>query len=130
MMASDASETGEGFVIAKRLSMLVVKAAKEPEARDDSQHNGIVATDFFAGIGGLLRRCGLRWEHHVVIEQDPGCRRLIRRTWPGGAACTDIAKLELKDLLKGGGSPPGHCRRRKSLPRVVKAFDHSEAFCR
>eukprot|EP00438_Fugacium_kawagutii_P010981 Skav206612 [mRNA] locus=scaffold1562:77884:84170:+ [translate_table: standard] len=121
VMATDASESGGGFVIAKGLSRLGRMSALQPEGRDDSLHNGVIVIDFFAGIGGMLRslqRCGLKWEHHVVIEKDPGCRRLIRRTWPGGSEFTDIEKVTLDDLKKeikkmeapklvvaGGGSP-------------------------
>eukprot|EP00438_Fugacium_kawagutii_P030064 Skav225587 [mRNA] locus=scaffold901:108728:113061:+ [translate_table: standard] len=121
VMASDASETGGAFVIARRLTQLGVAEASKEEGRDEEQRNGVVIIDFFAGIGGLLRsleRCGLKWEHRVVIEQDPACRRLIRRTWPGGAEFTDITKVSLAELVKeinkvesptlvvaGGGSP-------------------------
>eukprot|EP00438_Fugacium_kawagutii_P019945 Skav209628 [mRNA] locus=scaffold4224:30594:35975:+ [translate_table: standard] len=121
VMATDASESGGGFVIAKGLSRLGRMTALQSEERDDSLHNGVIVIDFFAGIGGMLRsleRCGLKWEHHVIIEKDAACRRLIRRTWPGGAEFTDIQKLTLDDLKKeirkmeapklvvaGGGSP-------------------------
>eukprot|EP00438_Fugacium_kawagutii_P027760 Skav215993 [mRNA] locus=scaffold4693:119449:124700:+ [translate_table: standard] len=121
VMASDASESGGAFVIAKRLTSLGKKAAEQPEERNEDDHNGVVVIDFFAGIGGLLRaldRCGLKWEHHVVIEQDPSCRRLIRRVWPGGSEFVDITKVTVQDLIKeiqkvekpslvisGGGSP-------------------------
>eukprot|EP00438_Fugacium_kawagutii_P028380 Skav207224 [mRNA] locus=scaffold1717:49410:52959:+ [translate_table: standard] len=134
-MASDASESGGGFVIAKRLTKLGVAAALQPEVRDDSVHNGIIVIDFFAGIGGLLRaleRAGLKWERHITIEKDPGCRRLIRRTWPGGSECSDITKLTTKDLIKeiekvqnpklviaGGGSP---CQGFSKLSAARKHF--------
>eukprot|EP00438_Fugacium_kawagutii_P027734 Skav224787 [mRNA] locus=scaffold764:4437:22368:+ [translate_table: standard] len=121
VMAGDASESGGAFVIARRLTQVGVAEALKDEGRDEEQHNGVVIIDFFAGIGGLLRsleRCGLKWEHHVVIGQDPACRRLIRRTWPGGAEFTDVTKVSLAELVKeinkvesptlvvaGGGSP-------------------------
>ena len=75
----------------------------------------------FSGIGGLLRsleRQGVKWEHHVIIENDKHCRRCIRRTWPGGSEYTDIVKVSKKDIagemrkvdglklvIAGGGSP-------------------------
>ena len=79
VMASDASETGGAFSVAKRLSHKGVKIASSLGARDEGRRNGVVVFDFFAGIGGLLRsleRAGLKWEHHVVIEQDKKCRRV------------------------------------------------------
>ena len=107
--------------MAKRLSHKGVKIASSLGARDESKHTGVVVFDFFAGIGGLLRsleRAGLRWEHHVVIEQDKKCRRCIRRTWPGGSEFTDIKKLSKEEMrtelnrvekvtliVAGGGSP-------------------------
>ena len=81
VMASDASEKGGGFCMAKRLTSQGLRAIREGVNRDESQRSGIVVFDFFAGIGGLLRsleRAGVKWEHHVTIESDKHCRRLIR----------------------------------------------------
>ena len=120
VMASDASESGGGFVMARRLTALGVRAAQAPDSRL-SWRSGIVVVDMFAGIGGLLRsleRAGVEWEHHIVVESDKSCRRCLRRTWPGGAEFTDIKALNKEalrhELLKlervvliiaGGGSP-------------------------
>ena len=54
----------------------------------------------------------------MVIESDKGCRRCIRRTWPGGSECVDITKIKKEDFVRefnkvdnlslviaGGGSP-------------------------
>ena len=103
VMASDASETGGGFCMAKRLSAMGVKEAIRPPGRTETAHNGVVVIDMFAGIGGLLRsldRAGMHWEHHVVIEKDKQCRRCIRRTWPGGTEFTDISKITRGDLMR------------------------------
>lgn len=119
VMASDASERGGGFVMARRLSergLEALKASQEEEVR-----SGILVIDMFSGIGGLLRsleRQGVKWEHHVIIENDKHCRRCIRRTWPGGSEYTDIVKVSKKDIagemrkvdglklvIAGGGSP-------------------------
>ena len=121
VMASDASETGGGFVIAKRLTSSGLEALRNFERGEFCERSGIIVFDFFAGIGGLLRsleRAGVVWEHHVVIESDRHCRRCIRRTWPGGSEYTDVAKLTRADIKKelgkvekpvlvvaGGGSP-------------------------
>ena len=120
VMASDASETGGGFVVAKRLSYLGVAQALDQSEREGG-YNGVIVFDFFAGIGGLLRsleRAGLSWEHHVVIESDKACRRCIRRTWPGGSEYTDVGRLDRASLraeidkvqhpllvIAAGGSP-------------------------
>ena len=61
VMASDASETGRGFVIARRLSSMGIMQAMQDAPRK-SAHCGVVVLDFFAGIGDLLRsleRAGL-----------------------------------------------------------------------
>ena len=121
VMASDASETGGGFVIAKRLTTAGLEALRNFEKGEFKKRSGVVVFDFFSGIGGLLRsleRAGLVWEHHVVIESDRHCRRCIRRTWPGGSEYTDITKFTKADIKKelskvedpvlviaGGGSP-------------------------
>ena len=121
VMASDASEKGGGFVMARRLSERGLQTLKRSKEMDEESRSGIVVIDMFSGIGGLLRaleRQGLKWEHHVVIENDKNCRRCIRRTWPGGSEYTDITKVSKKDLSKelqkvdglrlviaGGGSP-------------------------
>eukprot|EP00435_Cladocopium_sp_Y103_P052810 s1149_g16.t1 len=120
VMASDASEAGGGFVMAKRLSHYGLQQVLEGEPRE-ADRSGIIVFDFFAGIGGLLRsldRAGLRWEHHVVIESDKQCRRCIRRAWPAGSEYTDVAQLtkamlraEIEKVdnprlvIAGGGSP-------------------------
>ena len=99
VMASDASEHGGAFSMAKRLSALGVAESLGPADRQEEDRSGILVFDFFAGIGGLLRsldRIHLRWEHHVVIEKDKHCRRLIRRTWKGGS--------EYNDFLPGGAT--------------------------
>lgn len=77
--------------------------------------------DFFAGIGGLSRALELarmKVDHLVVIERDPGCRRLNGVRWPGCDVFTDITKITKRDVermmrsvpgltgvLAGGGSP-------------------------
>lgn len=99
VMASDASETGGGFVIAKRLTSEGLEALRNFEKGEFQKRSGIVVFDFFSGIGGLLRsleRAGVVWERHVVIESDRHCRRCVRRTWPGGSEYTDVAKLTRK----------------------------------
>ena len=121
VMASDASEKGGGFVMARRLSERGLQAIKKSEENEEETRSGILVIDMFSGIGGLLRaleRQGVKWEHHVVIESDKNCRRCIRRTWPGGSEYTDIVKVSKKDLrrecqkvdglklvIAGGGSP-------------------------
>eukprot|EP00435_Cladocopium_sp_Y103_P040942 s793_g11.t1 len=121
VMASDASETGGGFVMAKRLTKLGEATVARGDTRESTRRNGVVVVDFFAGIGGLLRsleRAGLEWEHHVVCESDKRCRKCIRRTWPGGSEYADITKITKADLAReldkvekltlvvgGGGSP-------------------------
>lgn len=119
VMASDASERGGGFVMARRLSERGLQALRD--AQEEEVRSGILVIDMFSGIGGLLRsleRQGIKWEHHVVIESDKNCRRCIRRTWPGGSEYTDIVKVSkknvaaemrkvdgLKLVIAGGGSP-------------------------
>ena len=101
VMASDASETGGGFVMAKRLTKLGVAAVNRGDTRESTQRNGVVIFDFFAEVGGLLRsleRAGLKWEHHVVCESDKKCRKCVRRTWPGGSEYVDISKMTKADL--------------------------------
>ena len=121
VMASDASEKGGAFCVAKRLTRKGAAAALEVGQRKPGDRTGIVVFDFFAGIGGLLRsleRLQVKWEHHVVIERDKDCRRCIRRTWPGGSEYVDITKMKKDDILReilkvenprlviaGGGSP-------------------------
>ena len=121
VMASDASEFGGGFVIAKRLTKSGLEALRRFEAGETEVRTGIVVFDFFAGIGGLVRsleRAGVNWEHHVVIESDRQCRRCIRRTWPGGSEYPDVTKMTKDDIRReiskverptvvvaGGGSP-------------------------
>lgn len=121
VMASDASERGGGFVMANRITALGKDALETANKRGLSGYSGVIVFDFFSGIGGLLRaldRTGLEFEHHVVVEQDKACRRLIRRTWPGGSEYSDIRKLTESCLAKeiervekpllviaGGGSP-------------------------
>eukprot|EP00438_Fugacium_kawagutii_P005526 Skav227070 [mRNA] locus=scaffold72:1057412:1062770:- [translate_table: standard] len=120
VMASDASESGGGFVMASKLSSSGVAQVLKPDERQRTR-TGVVVFDFFAGIGGLLRsleRAGLEWEHHVVIESDRHCRRCIRRTWPGASEYTDVQTLTREDMAReldkvenlglvvaGGGSP-------------------------
>ena len=121
VMASDASEKGGGFVIAKRLTKSGLEALRRFEAGGAQDRPGVVVFDFFSGIEGLLRsleRAGVKWEHHVVIESDRHCRRCIRRTWPGGSEYTDVSTFTKEDIKKeigkvgrpvlviaGGGSP-------------------------
>ncbi len=121
VMASDASEHGGGFVIAKRLTRAGLEALRQFEAGEPTDRSGIIVFDFFAGIGGLLRsleRAGVSWEHHVVVESDRHCRRCIRRSWPGGSEYTNVATMTKDDIKKeinkvdnpvvvvaGGGSP-------------------------
>ena len=121
VMASDASERGGGFVMANRITALGKNALETAKRGGLSGYSGVIVFDFFSGIGGLLRaldRTGLEFEHHVVVEQDKACRRLIRRTWPGGSEYSDIRKLTESCLVKeiervekpllviaGGGSP-------------------------
>ena len=121
VMASDASERGGGFVMARRLSEKGLEALKEAERPREDDRTLILVIDMFSGIGGLLRaleRQHVKWEHHVVIESDKNCRRCIRRTWPGGSEYTDILKVKKEDLARefkkvdnlelviaGGGSP-------------------------
>eukprot|EP00438_Fugacium_kawagutii_P010394 Skav220394 [mRNA] locus=scaffold639:248658:258388:- [translate_table: standard] len=120
VMASDASESGGGFVMASKLSESGVALVLKPDERQKTR-TGVVVFDFFAGIGGLLRsleRAGLEWEHHVVIESDRQCRRCIRRTWPSASEYTDVQTLTREDMAReldkvenlglvvaGGGSP-------------------------
>ena len=121
VMASDASEFGGGFVIAKRLTKSGLEALRQFEAGEKEVRTGIVVFDFFAGIGGLVRsleRAGVNWEHHVVIESDRQCRRCIRQTWPGASEYPDVTKMTKDDIRReigkvenptvvvaGGGSP-------------------------
>eukprot|EP00435_Cladocopium_sp_Y103_P004834 s4939_g1.t1 len=121
VMATDASESRGGFVMARRLTKLGEAAALAGSEASERRRNGVVIFDFFAGIGGLLRsleRAGLVWEHHVTVESDKRCRKCVRRTWPGGSEYTDITKLSktemaaeldkvenLKLVIGGGGSP-------------------------
>ena len=121
VMASDASEFGGGFCMARRLTDRGLKALQEGIDRDEENRSGVIVFDFFAGIGGLLRsleRAGVCWEHHVVVEKDKKCRRCIRRTWPGASEYTDIAMMTKEDMIReidkvdnpilvvgGGGSP-------------------------
>eukprot|EP00438_Fugacium_kawagutii_P030713 Skav213067 [mRNA] locus=scaffold364:748159:750546:- [translate_table: standard] len=121
VMASDASESGGGFVMAKRLTRIGRELAERSQEREDSGRTGVIVFDFFAGIGGLLRsleRAGLKWEHHVVIEKDRQARRCIRRTWAGGSEYPDVQKLTKADFAReldkvegprlvvaGGGGP-------------------------
>eukprot|EP00435_Cladocopium_sp_Y103_P046554 s680_g13.t1 len=121
VMATDASESGGGFVMARRLTKLGEAAALAGSETAERRRNGVVIFDFFSGIGGLLRsleRAGLVWEHHVTVESDKRCRKCVRRTWPGGSEYTDITKLSktemaaeldkvenLKLVVGGGGSP-------------------------
>ena len=67
-MASDASEKGGGFVMARRLSERGLQTLKRSKEMDEESRSGIVVIDMFSGIGGLLRaleRQGLKWEHHA-----------------------------------------------------------------
>eukprot|EP00438_Fugacium_kawagutii_P016600 Skav236386 [mRNA] locus=scaffold29:74303:80602:- [translate_table: standard] len=103
VMATDASETGGGFVMAKRLTKVGREQAERSRERDETGRTGIIVFDFFAGIGGLLRsleRAGVKWEHHVVIESDRQARRCIRRTWAGASEYTDVKRLTKADLAK------------------------------
>ena len=136
VMASDASERGGSFSMAKRLTLKGAAAALEAGQRKESDRSGIVVFDFFAGIGGFLRsleRIQLKWEHHVVIERDKYCRRCIRRTWPGGSEYTDISKMTKEDIIReiskvenprlivaGGGSP---CQGLSKLSSERKHFE-------
>ena len=88
VMASDASERGGGFVMARRFTDKGMKALKKAEKGDGQVRSGILVIEMFSGIGGLLRsleRQSVKWEHYVVIESDKNCRRCITRTWPGGS---------------------------------------------
>ena len=121
VMASDASERGGGFVMARRLSKKGLEALAVAEQEVEETRSGILVIDLFSGIGGLLRaleRLGLKWEHHVVVESDKNCRRCTRGTWPGASEYTDIKKMVRDDLIRefnrvdnlvlviaGGGSP-------------------------
>ena len=121
VMASDASERGGGFCMAKRLSGKGLQAVRSGVERREGARSGIVVFDFFAGIGGFMRsleRAGLVWEHHVIVEKDKQCRRLLRRTWGGASEYPDITKITKEDLAReldrvsmltlvvaGGGSP-------------------------
>ena len=53
VMASDASEKGGGFVIAKRLTKSGLEALRRFEAGGAQDRPGVVVFDFFSGIGGL-----------------------------------------------------------------------------
>ena len=136
VMASDASEKGGGFCMARRLTEKGMETVEKGIDRKESSRSGIVVFDFFAGIGGLLRaleRAGVKWEHHVVIEKDKQCRRCIRRTWPGASEYTDIATFgkedierelskvgEVKLVIGGGGSP---CQGLSKLSSERRHFD-------
>ena len=103
VMASDASERGGGFCMAKRLSGKGLQAVRSGVERREGARSGIVVFDFFAGIGGFMRsleRAGLVWEHHVIVEKDKQCRRLLRRTWGGASEYPDITKITKEDLAR------------------------------
>ena len=55
VMASDASEKGGGFVMARRLSEKGLEALKDSERSREEDRTGILVIDMFSGIGGLLR---------------------------------------------------------------------------
>ena len=132
--ASDACETGAGVCYASRLTRAGEEEVKEllesgslPEGPkpDDPTRIGesenILIIDMFAGLGGLtasLEKAGVHWKHLGVIEKDPDCRRLLRRTYPGAnfySLVEKFGKKEINELLRkvpeptgivvGGGSP-------------------------
>ena len=55
VMASDASEKGGGFCMARRLTPLGKELALRPQGREEGERSGVLVFDFFSGIGGLLR---------------------------------------------------------------------------
>ena len=86
-----------------------------------SENENVLVIDLFAGLGGLtlaLEKAGVHYKHLGIVEKDPECRRLLRRTYPGAAFYSKVenfGKKEIKELLKkvpeasgivvGGGSP-------------------------
>ena len=132
--ASDACETGAGVCYASRLTRAGEEEVKEilessaipdgPTRADPTQlseNENVLVIDLFAGLGGLtlaLEKAGVNYKHLGIVEKDPECRRLLRRTYPGAAFYTKVenfGKKEIRELLKkvpeasgivvGGGSP-------------------------
>ena len=147
--ASDACETGAGVCYASRLTRAGEEEVKQILETGEVQGRTAVADptqlgeeekvliiDLFAGIGGLtlsLEKAGVHWCHLGIVEKDPDCRRLLRRTYPGATFHSDVTrfgKKEISDLIKkvpgitgvvvGGGSP---CQGLSRLSSKRRHFD-------
>eukprot|EP00435_Cladocopium_sp_Y103_P065934 s1385_g28.t1 len=117
--ASDASESGGGIVYGGKLTSQGIKEvylveeeeddiAMQPGSLDEKQVT--LVFDCFAGIGGLSRALQLariKVDRLVIIEQDPGCRRLNTVRWPGCDVWSDITKVTKKDVERMMRSVPG-----------------------
>ena len=118
---SDACETGGGMCISSRLS----RAGQEEAMRladhgvvptDDCPEDGrltgqkVLVVDLFAGIGGLavsLEKAGVQPNHVVAVENNPRCRRLLRRKFPGTEFCGDVKKFNEATLRRALSKVPG-----------------------
>eukprot|EP00438_Fugacium_kawagutii_P033332 Skav210467 [mRNA] locus=scaffold1443:165052:167511:- [translate_table: standard] len=129
--ASDASESGGGLVYGTKLTSEGVREAYALEEgleempteaiKATAQEEVVLVIDMFAGIGGLsqaLKLAGLDVSRLVVVEKDPGCRRVNKVRFPGcdiipdinGVTKDQIEKIMrsvpgLTGVIAGGGSP-------------------------
>eukprot|EP00438_Fugacium_kawagutii_P006902 Skav221026 [mRNA] locus=scaffold576:100629:103533:- [translate_table: standard] len=129
--ASDASESGGGLVYGTKLTSQGVREAYALEEgleemptqaiKANAQEEVVLVFDMFAGIGGLsqaLKLAGLEVSRLVVVEKDPGCRRVNKVRFPGCDVITDINTVTkdqvekimrsvpgLTGVVAGGGSP-------------------------
>ena len=142
---SDACETGGGMWYSTRMSRRgkeevdrILDGEDEdkpwPETSLDPKER-ILVIDLFAGIGGLtmaLEKAGVKVHHDVSVEKNADCRRLLRRSSPGGDQVTDVRKFDeealkvlgkvpgLTGMVSGGGSP---CQ---GLSRLSSQREHLE----
>ena len=118
---SDACETGGGMCISSRLTRAGQEEAMRladhgiqtpPSGSQEGklENQKLLVIDLFAGIGGLsvaLQKAGVEPHHVVAVENNPDCRRLLRRKFPGTEFCSDVKKFNEGLLRKAIGRVPG-----------------------
>ena len=121
VMASDASEKGGGFVMARRLSEKGLEALKDAERSREEDRTGILVIDMFSGIGGLLRASSGSMSNGntmLSLRVTKTVGGVFVERGPGGSEYTDILKVKKEDLVRefkkvdnlelviaGGGTP-------------------------
>ena len=103
--ASDASETGGAFAIAKELSdegRDFLRAAEAMEKTEGGIAVPILVISLFNGIGGCFRAydlAGILPLGRIACELDSGCNRVSQRRWPGTIFVKDVRSID-RELVR------------------------------